>query len=133
MNTKEFVRSVYLGDRACKKVLIDGWNRRCCIQVDSISRLKKGTDTWNYYADEDVNDGWLVFTELSSISISPEGPVPNDSIDIVDVRESGDSYEFDISIGSGDEKGNITGVLIKLIAKDISIETNNVFLASLNN
>ena len=131
MNAKEFVNSIYLGDRACKKVVIDSWNERCGIQVDCISRLKSGSDSWNYYIDEDIINGWLVFSELGSISILPNGPVPNDSIDILEVRENGEIYEFDISIGSGDDKGNITDVRFKIKAKDISIETNETFLESM--
>lgn len=131
MNPKEFVRTIYLGDRACKKIIVDGWNGRFGIQVDCISRLKEGTDIWNYYTDEDVYDGWLVFSELSSLSIEPSGPVPNDALEIVDVEERDNAFLFTISIGSVGDRGETTEVRIEVEAKDLSIQTNDAFFLQL--
>ncbi len=131
MNAKEFVSTIYLGDRACKRILVDGLKGRLGIQIDCISRLKTGTDTWNYYTDEDVYDGWIVFSGLRSFSAIPSGPIPNDSVEIVNIREAESIYVFDISVGSVDENGRVTEVRIDLAAKEVSIETNNDFLCSL--
>ncbi len=131
MNPKQFADTLYLGDRACKRILIDSWKNRLGIQVDSISRLKAGTKSWNYYTDEDVNDGWLVFSGLKSVSAEPSGPIPNDTLEITNVTEFNGRFIFDISIGSVDEMGKTTEILIKIVADKISIETNTGFLTSL--
>ena len=132
MNAKEFINTIYLGDRFCKRIVIDGWKERLGIQIDCISRLKKGTDTWNYYTDEDIYNGWLVFSGLRSVSAMPSGPIPNDSLEIMYAKESEGAHVFDISIGSVDETGRITEVRVDITAKQISLETNEEFLALLN-
>lgn len=131
MNPEKFLSTVYLGDRACKKILIDGWKHRFCLQIDLISRLKKNTDTWDYYNDEDIKDGWLIFTELSSVKFTPTGAVPNDLINEIKVRKTPDAYIFDISISSVSETGDSTEVLIQIKAQEIQIESNDEFLNSL--
>ena len=79
MNIKDFLRTIYLGDRACKAILIDSWNGTIKIQVDCISRIR--SETWNYYNDENIEDGWIVFNGVQSCSFDPSGPIPNDLID----------------------------------------------------
>jgi hypothetical protein len=128
MNAEEIIKTIYLGDRACKKILVDAWNNRFCLQVSVISRLKEGTDTWNYYSDEDVENGWLVFTDCSYISLKPDGFIPNDYIDGIDVRKDGEKYIFEIFVGSGSETGQITDVLIEVRAGGIIIESNDALL-----
>ena len=39
MNPTEFLKSIYLGDRACKALLIDSWKKRMAIQVNVVSDL----------------------------------------------------------------------------------------------
>lgn len=60
MNAVEFVRSLYLGDRACKAITMDGWNASIRISVDTISRVRSPSAEWDYYTAEDVADGVLV-------------------------------------------------------------------------
>lgn len=65
MNPKEFLESIYLGDRACKAILIDSWNNRVAIQVTVISRVRPGTKSWNFYTDADILDPHPVFSKLA--------------------------------------------------------------------
>jgi len=69
MNIEDFLRTIYLGDRACKAIEIDGWEKTVRIKVDCISRLQTGTEAWNYYTDEDVVDGFLVFREVERVQV----------------------------------------------------------------
>jgi hypothetical protein len=43
-----FLKSIYLGDRGCKALLLDAWRERVAIQVDTISRTRPGTDIWDF-------------------------------------------------------------------------------------
>jgi len=129
MKPKELLSTVYLGDRACKKFLIDGWNRRFAIQVDCISRIEKGTSEWNYYTDEDVKDGWLVFSGMKSLSIMPDGFVPNDFIEIISVYEVGEETAIEISVGSVSTSGETTEIQIRVVAEMASIESTDYLLS----
>lgn len=131
MNPRDFLNTIYLGDRACKKITIDGWSRRVGIQVDCISRLEKGTESWNYYNAENVDDGWLVFGEVSSVSLTPTGMIPDDLINGIEVTYADGKYCFEISVGSAIANGETAEVNIQIVAQDMTLETNEEFLATL--
>jgi hypothetical protein len=78
MNPQPFLNTIYLGDRACKAIYIDAWNKVAKIQIDSISRVRG--ETWDYYTNEDIVDGWLVFLGVESFTMSPPGKIPNDYV-----------------------------------------------------
>jgi hypothetical protein len=59
MKPDEFFRTIYLGDRGCKAIVLDGWRDEVKIQIDLISRRR--SKTWDFYSAEDVEDGFLVF------------------------------------------------------------------------
>jgi len=131
MNPEKLLSTIYLGDRACKKILIDGWNNRFCIQVSVISRIKENTDSWNYYSDEDIENGWIIFTNVSYLKIIPEGLIPNDLINYVKVKKSNEEYVFDISIDSVAESGRGKEIVIQVTAQKIYIESNETFVNNL--
>lgn len=123
MNPEQFLKSVYLGDRACKAILIDSWRKRVSIQIDSISRLRPGAKTWDFYTDADIADGWLVFREVRGIYCEPQGLLPNDFIEIVSVKVVDSSaWLFELSIGSVDEHGNSTEVRVRIEASGVHLE-----------
>jgi hypothetical protein len=127
MNPEQLLQSVYLGDRACKAVLIDSWNQRVAVQATVISRLKPGTKTWDFYVDADIKDGWLVFSNVRSVRFEPTGPMPNDLINAVSVKaitspESHTAYLFELSIDSVDNTGNRTEVLVRIEADRVHLE-----------
>jgi hypothetical protein len=128
MNPIEFLKTIYLGDRACKKILIDGWNRRFYMQVDCISRLEKGTHSWNYYNREDIENGWLVFSEVKGLGFKPDGFIPNDYINGIDVKQSGNEFIFEISVGAGVNDGETVEVLIYFSAAAVTVQSNDELL-----
>lgn len=123
INMLEFLKTIYLGDRGCKSVLIDGWNARVKLQVTCISRVRG--ETWNYYTQEDIEDGYLVFESVKSVSFNPPGAVPNDlinEINVIDFAEDKSGYLFTISIDSVDEAGIHTEVFLSIVAATIHLE-----------
>jgi Family of unknown function (DUF6258) len=128
MTPVELLRTVYLGDRSCKAIVIEGWTGRVSLQVDVISRIRSPSGTWDFYADEDIPDGRLVFTEVSRIGLEPSGPVPNDLIneirvtDVRDLRSGKCAFVFVISVSSVDAAGASTEVTIEIQAEGLHLE-----------
>jgi hypothetical protein len=131
MEPAEFLKTIYLGDRACKRLLLDGWNNRVELQVDVISRVRDPSGHWNFYTDEDINDGLIVFSQVSSIKLSPSGPVPNDYINSFEVHPLDKKnnakgckqlYVFQLSVSSVDPQGNSCEVYIDIVAEDVHLE-----------
>ena len=71
---------IYLGDRAIKKIEFDLWSKQIRIQVNLISRIAYGTTEWIFYDNEDLEDGYLVFLDVSFFNITPNGSIPDDYI-----------------------------------------------------
>lgn len=123
MDVVAFIKSIYLGDRGCKSLLIDGWSEEVKIQVDCISRVRSAT--WNYYTDEDLTDGFLVFEGVKSIDIKPGGAIPNDLINEIRAQPlTGEQakYLIVLSIDSVDTKANRTEVEISIRADSMALE-----------
>lgn len=126
MDVVAFLKSIYLGDRGCKSLLIDGWSEEVKIQVDCISRVR--ADTWNYYTDEDLTDGFLVFESVKSIYIKPDGAIPNNLIN--DIRAeplTGEpaKYLIVLSVDSVDAQGNRTEAEISILADSMALEAGD--------
>ena len=100
MNPIEFCRTIYLGDRWCKQLIIDGVAGEIKLQIDLISRVR-GSE-WNYYADEDLPEGFLVLEGVANFELVPQGALPNDWIELVSVSEAAEDgyYRFEFSLGS---------------------------------
>ncbi|MCE7989394.1 MAG: hypothetical protein DYG89_50220 [Caldilinea sp. CFX5] len=130
MQPENFLRTIYLGDRACKSILIDGWNGRVVIQIDKISRIRSTSGNWEFYVDEDIDDGFLVFSDVKTLRIDPPGLIPNDLINSLDVKPLDISrsdieplyYTFVCSIDSVDNTGNHAEVFVEIVAANIYLE-----------
>ena len=122
MHVKDFVSSIYLGDRACKQISIDSWEQELSIEVDTISRIRSDDGNWNFNNGEDVENGQLVFGNVKNIFFDEHGNIPNDQINYFDVDEQEDgSFCFKLSIDSVSDDGSNTEVIIKIIADSLSI------------
>jgi hypothetical protein len=120
MNPIQFLRTVYVGDRGCKSLLIDGWNAEVKVQVTCISRVR--SDSWDYYSAEDLQDGFIVFTGVRSITLTPSGVVPNDSIN--DIRAESISEDQFLIVMRVDavDAGTRTEVEIRIMAASMVLE-----------
>ncbi|ECI0414653.1 TPA: hypothetical protein JDL67_005101 [Salmonella enterica subsp. salamae] len=90
---------IYLGDRAIKKIEFDLWEKEIRIQVNLISRLAYGTTEWNFYNNEDLEDGYFVFFDIDYFNITPEGSIPDDYIiSMITDKVNGEYFESTIAV-----------------------------------
>ncbi|HCM1964448.1 TPA: hypothetical protein N3A49_003928 [Salmonella enterica subsp. salamae serovar 56:l,v:z39] len=90
---------IYLGDRAIKKIEFDLWEKEIRIQVNLISRLAYGTTEWNFYNNEDLEDGYFVFYDIYCFNITPEGSIPDDYIiSMITNKVNGEYFESTIAV-----------------------------------
>jgi hypothetical protein len=125
MSPSEFLRTIYLGDRGCRRIAIDGWNRRVVFEVTCISRIRSASGHWDYYTAEDIENGLIVLTGAQSIRFDPAGPIPNDFISEFSVEHGvpGDPDSiFRLSVGSVDSRAHNTEVHIEVRAKGVHLE-----------
>lgn len=95
MNPIDFVDSIYLGDRGCLKIVLDGIKKEIWIQVDNISRIRSPDGKWNYYNDENIENGYIVFEDVYSIDWSGDKRIPNDYIGCLIAKKREDErYNF---------------------------------------
>lgn len=89
---KDFLHSLYLGDRWCESMKIE--ENRVMIQVNCISRLKKGTKEWNYYSDEDIEHGCLVFDEVTEFKANSDLEFNDEISEIKVLQKEDEIYTF---------------------------------------
>jgi hypothetical protein len=130
MDVVAFVRSIYLGDRVCRSVLINGWRERVEVTVDLISRIRSESGRWDFYSAEDIEEGRIVFTGVTSVSLVPAGLVPNDYIQSLRVdtvspegaSSSPEHFAFTVEIGSVDRSGGGGLVTLSVVAAGVHLE-----------
>lgn len=123
MDIPSFLKTIYLGDRACKSILIDGGASEIKLQVDCISRVRG--DVWNFYTDEDIVNGFIVFTGVRSLRFDPPGLIPNDlicSIKADALVDDPQHWLVTIDVVSISESGDYPSVLIQIVASSIALE-----------
>jgi hypothetical protein len=130
MNPKEFLSTVYLGDRSCKSILIDGWNERVLVEIDIISRVRSPSGLWNYYSQEDIQNGLIIFEGVEAITFEPPGLIPNGYVNSLTVEEvstekndmKDSKFMFQLWIDSTYGCGLVEEVKVNIIAQSIHLE-----------
>lgn len=89
---RKLLDSIYLGDRFCENVIFR--ENKILFQINCISRLKEGTNEWNYFSERDIEHGYLVFDEVINYNSNRELPL-NDEIYKIDIVEkTNEIYSF---------------------------------------
>ena len=96
-----------------------GWCSRVEFLIDSVSRIPEGQDSWNFDSSRDITQALLVFENVSSLVLSPSGPLPNDSILGIEAEEHNGTYVFTIRIASVNATGDSQTVTISLNASGV--------------
>lgn len=123
MTAEEFVRSLYLGDRACKSITIDGWNAAVRLQVDVISRVRSPSGEWSHYTAEDVADGSIVFEGVTFLELNNASRIPNELINSVQATAaSGEEVAVTVSIDSVAGDASCHETFLSLRCRTVHIE-----------
>lgn len=126
MNIEQFMRTVYLGDRFLKEIVIDSYNKEIKLKINLISRIRNSDGIWNYYNDENIQDGYIVFSDVQRFALEPEGAIPNDEINDWECNEIGDGiYEVSFNVGSYNSENQYRETKIRLHAKQICLEDSH--------
>lgn len=103
-------------------------NCKLAIEVDLISRIRNADGQWNFYSDEDIVDGMIVFEGLSSFEFTPPGFVPSDWIEFVSIEpiskpdQDQTHFRATLSLGAIDEQGIAREITLTVCANSIHLE-----------
>lgn len=125
MNLEKFLETIYVGDRFVKSIIIDSQRKEIKIQINLISRIRSDDGMWNFYNDENIKDGLIVFTDVETFSFNPQGIIPNDELYDWKIRkmlEDESQYEIELYMGSYNKYGECKEVKLKLKAKGVYLE-----------
>lgn len=116
---KEFINSIYLGDRYCERVEIN--TDKIIIQINLISRIEEGSREWNYYSQEDIEHGCLVFDNVAEYSQSSELPFNDEIYKIQVTGKENDIYSFIVYGCSVSDEAFSTDIQLHIRAKKFYI------------
>lgn len=118
---KEFINSIYLGDRYCERVEINA--DKIIIQINLISRIEEGNIEWNYYSQEDIEHGCFVFDNVVEYSQSSELPFNDEIYEIQVTGKENDIYSFIIYGCSVSNEAVSTDIELHIRAKALYIRS----------
>lgn len=119
MNAIDFLKTVYFGDRYCTKLSLDSTNNQVELHINQISRIRDKSGEWNYYLDEDIENGVLVFTGIKEVFLDKSGLMPNDQIYDVHANEQNGIYEFVIETSHVDVSALTHDLTIRIIGEGV--------------
>lgn len=129
MSPQDLIKTIYLGDRICLGLILDGSKGRISIEVDCISRVRSASGTWDFYCDEDIERARLVFEDARWFSMDPPGFIPNEYINGFEIVAGGNPTPdtnnrlvFRLLIASVNEEGIPTQVTVEIHAAGFYLE-----------
>lgn len=124
MDAVQFIKTIYLGDRCITGINIDSEHMSVKIQVDVISRIRSNDGNWNFYTDEDIPNGKIVFNGCKKFILDSQGVIPSDFIDISEISKiENEEYKivFDASQYDFYQKKHIP-ITIQIVFSEVYIE-----------
>ena len=115
---------LFLGDRGITGFEVDSRNKCVKIHIDLISRIRSKDGNWNFYSDEDIPDGKIVFHGCKEFSLDSNGLIPNDFIEICEVNKICDNeyrIVFDVSQYDFSQK-KIIPIEIRIVFSEVYLE-----------
>ncbi len=126
MNPIDFLRTIYLGDRWIKKILIDNETKSISFQIDCISRIRSKSGNWEFYNDENIDNGLIVFEKVSYYDLGKTGNFPNDEIHSIEVKEkSPNLFEFFIEANYINSDAISQTIETTIIAESVYLSDSN--------
>lgn len=123
MNVEQFMKTIYLGDRFLKEIVIDSYNKEIKLKINVISRIRNSEGVWNYYNNENIQDGYIIFSDAQKFSLEPGGVIPNDEINDWECRELEKGvFEILFYIGSYNFENEYKEVKVSLHTKQVCLE-----------
>jgi hypothetical protein len=120
MEAHDFIKTIYLGDRALKGLTIDSWECVVKLSIDEISRIRSDDGLWNFYNEENIVDGQLVVAGVRDFRIEPAGAIPNDLIRDVTFESLGSGdFRLTISVCSVNKQAEVTVCLVGVTGNDL--------------
>lgn len=110
-----FLNSIYLGDRYCENIEVS--EDKIVIQINLISRIKRGVKEWDYYSDEDIEHGCLVFEDVVEYCQSSKLPFNDEIYRIQAIEKQDDIYSFIVYGCSVSDKALSTDIQLQIKAK----------------
>ncbi|SFJ51660.1 hypothetical protein SAMN02910355_2908 [Terrisporobacter glycolicus] len=117
MNTIDFLKTLYFGDRYCVDFNIDNKKKEVRIIVNCISRIRSESGEWDYYCDEDVEMGTVVIYGVNEVILDKTGLTPNE--DIYATKIENDLYKFTIEASYIDEEAETTDLTFTVIGEGV--------------
>lgn len=124
MDVVSFLNSIYLGDRSITGFEVDTRSMLIKIQIDLISRIRSKDGNWDFYSDEDIPNGKIVFRGCSKFYLDSQGILPNDFVEIIEVNKiCDDEYKivFDASQYDFSQK-KLIPIKIKIYFSEVYLE-----------
>jgi hypothetical protein len=116
MHPKDLLKTVYFGDRWCTKIVIDNMKVQFELHINQIGRVRDFSEKWNYYNDENINNGIIVIERIESVCFDEADKWPNDAIYDISVNDQGEGkYEYIIDAAYVNGLAEQTNVKIKII------------------
>lgn len=116
---RKFLASIYLGDRFCEKLEIGGG--KIVFHINLISRLREGTQEWNYYSEKDIAHGCLVFDQVADYRFDRELPFNDEIYDIQVLEREKDLFSFMVSGCSVSKDAVSTDIALYIKARECYI------------